>query len=255
MILSGIASIHLASQYLAAAGISFLDKRDDDSHTNLAYSIEDHQIQTWPLSAAHDILALDLIDFSLKWISNSQVLTFDLDGKTHQQVLSWLQETSVNSGLEKEYSYSFHFDLPYGISDYFTFVINRESLELERELRSLAQITIEKALSEQGMDSSIRIWPHHFDTGALAYLPGNNEISIGLGLAIPDSMIDQHYFYISGYRGHEGIDPGSFSSLTNGQWVSQGFKGGVLKAENADEEDVHQFFREAFNAFSQLNGS
>ena len=32
--------IHLAAQYLAAAGISFLEKRDDDSHTNLGFNIE-----------------------------------------------------------------------------------------------------------------------------------------------------------------------------------------------------------------------
>ena len=246
-------NIHLASQYLAAAGISFLDKRDDDSHTNLGYSIKDHQIQTWPLSAAHDMLALDLTDFSLKWISGAQALSFKLDGKTHEQVLSWLQETSNNLGLEEKYTYSFHYELPYGISEDFKFEINAEGLELERKLRSQAQTTIQRILSEHDMESTIRIWPHHLDTGALAYLPDNNEISIGLGLAIPDSMIDQHYFYISGYRGHDSIDPGSFSSLTQGKWVSQGFKGGVLRAENTDEGIVLQFFQEALSAFSQLN--
>ena len=246
-------NIHLASQYLAAAGISFLDKEDDDSHTNLGYSVKDHQIQTWPLSATHDILALDLKDFSLKWISGAQVLSFKLDGKNHEQVLSWLQETSNNSGLEEKYTFSFHYDLPYSISEDFKFEINADGLELERKLRSLAHTTIKRTLSEHDMESTIRIWPHHFDTGALVYLPDNNEISIGLGLAIPDSMIDQHYFYISGYRGHDSIDPGSISSLTHGKWVSQGFKGGVLKAENTDEEIVIQFFREALSAFSQLN--
>ena len=252
---TGVATIHLASQYLAAASISFLEKRDDDSHTNLAYSTMEHQIQTWPLSASKDFMTLDLLDFSLKWMSDSGEETLGLNGRTHLQVLTWLQETSFKAGLEKKYHYSFHYDLPYTISDDYIFEINEDSLKIERELRTLAQNTIEKAMNEHGMDSSIRIWPHHFDTGALAYLPDSNEISVGLGLAIPDTMIDQHYFYISGYRGHESIDPDSFSATTHGKWISDGFKGGVLRAEQVDEESVVQFFREAFNAFSLLNSS
>lgn len=251
MMNSNLASIHLACQYLAAAGISFLEKRDDDSHTNLGYSVAKHHIQSWPLTDTQNYLALDLIDFTLKWFSKSEVHKFDLAGSTHKQALSWIQETSAHSGLAKKYNYSFHYDLPYNIGEDHTFEINEESLALERELRTLAQTAIQRTLSEHHMESPIRIWPHHFDTGALAYLPENERISVGLGLAIPDSLVDQHYFYISGYLGHESIDPGSFRSLTNGRWVSDGFKGGVLPAENVDEDVVLQFFHEAIASLAQ----
>ena len=42
--------MHLAAQYLAAAGISFLEKKDDDSHTNLGFSIKDQCLYTHTLS-------------------------------------------------------------------------------------------------------------------------------------------------------------------------------------------------------------
>ena len=251
----GVFTIHLAAQYLAAAGISFVDKKEDDSHTNLGYSLEKHQIQTWPLNESQDYLALDLIDFTLKWGSNSNVRNFELSGSTHQQAKTWIQESSGHSGLVKPYNYSFHYNLPYGISENHTFEIDQDSLALERELRSLAQTAILKTLSDYNMESSIRIWPHHFDTGALAYLPDYEQISIGLGLAIPDSLVDEHYFYISGYRNQESIDPSSFRSLAYGRWVSGGFIGGVLPAKNVDETTALQFFQEAIGLFVQADSS
>ena len=244
-------NIHLAAQYLAAAGISFLEKRDDDSHTNLAYSIADHQIRTRPLNASHDFLALDLKDFSLKWISDTISSSVELDGKNHAQVLTWISDIAKKSGIEKAYEYQFHYDLPYGIDEDFIFKHDGEILSLERKLRSLAQSILQTILSEYKMESEIRIWPHHFDTGALVFV-NHNGVSIGLGLAIPDSLVDQHYFYINAYRGHVSIDPGQFDPLSRGKWIKDGFKGGVLASENADEERVIRFFQEAIGSYLTL---
>ena len=36
--------MHIAAQYLAAAGISFLEKQPDDSHTNVGFSVEDRTL-------------------------------------------------------------------------------------------------------------------------------------------------------------------------------------------------------------------
>ena len=242
-------NIHLAAQYLAAAGISFLEKRDDDSHTNLGYSPSDHQIRTWPLNPSKDCLALDLKDFSLKWISETVSASFGLDGNYHAQVLSWIRDISQRSGIDKAYEYKFHYKLPYDIDKDFKFKRNNEILALERKQRSLAQKTIQAVLSEYKLESEIRVWPHHFDTGALASVANNNDLTIGLGLAIPDSLVDQHYFYISGNRGHENIDPGQFEPLSQGKWISDGFKGGILASENVDEANVIDFFKQAIRSY------
>ena len=41
--------MHIAAQYLAAAGISILEKQPDDSHTNVGFSVEDRTLFTRPL--------------------------------------------------------------------------------------------------------------------------------------------------------------------------------------------------------------
>ena len=79
--------MHLAAQYLAAAGISFVEKKADDSHTNLGWSIDKQRLETHSLSTDGDVLALNYNTFSLEWDSLENNASFALDGKTHQQVL------------------------------------------------------------------------------------------------------------------------------------------------------------------------
>jgi hypothetical protein len=46
--------MYLLAQYLAAAGISFLEKKDDDSHSNLGFSIENSSMYSRPLNENGD---------------------------------------------------------------------------------------------------------------------------------------------------------------------------------------------------------
>lgn len=240
--------MHLASQYLAAAGISFVEKKADDSHTNLGWSIEKQQLETHPLSKDGDVLALNYNTFSLEWNSPKNNASFMMDGKTHQQVLEWLTNTA-NSFLNKKYTYDFHYELPYSIDDSFTF--NRDASQLKElsNLRTLAQASLEKTLQETGLKSDIRIWPHHFDSGA--YVSVTSKLSIGFGLAIPDDLVNDHYFYISGYEGHNRLDTSEFDSLLLGEWKNEGFKGAVLPATKINEEQAIQFFTEAINIYKK----
>ena len=112
--------MHLAVQYLAAAGISFVAKKDDDSHTNVGFSIEKTCMETHPISENGDILSLDYKYFSLNWNSKSGSISFPLDGATHADILNWLKETS-KTFINKSYSYEFHYDLPYEMTDDFKF--------------------------------------------------------------------------------------------------------------------------------------
>ena len=242
---SGIEQIHLAAQYLAAAGISFLSKKEDDSHTNLGYSPESAQMTSRKLNKSGDYLALDLKHFSLNYISPSSVSELELDGWSHHHVLNWIKQITTEKGFSKEYEYQFHYTLPYQIED--NFVFNRKPKVLAREvsLRNLAMDTIRTVLEKNSMKSEIRIWPHHLDTGAFALLPDSEEISIGLGLAIPDQHVEEHYFYVSGYRGRESIETSSFEPLSLGNWCQNGFKGAIFKASEADERSLVRFFTEA----------
>lgn len=84
--------MHLAAQYLAAAGINFVPKKEDDSHTNLGFSIEKQRLETHPLSENGDLLSLDYNSFSLQWDSQNDVERLLLDGVRHETVLHWLND-------------------------------------------------------------------------------------------------------------------------------------------------------------------
>ncbi|SIR33641.1 hypothetical protein [Maribacter ulvicola] len=244
--------MHLAAQYLAAAGISFLTKKDDDSHTNLGWSIEKQQLETHPLSSKGDILSLNYNTFSLEWNVSNNNASFLLDGKTHQQVLQWLEETS-RLFLNKAYTYDFHYNLPYSIDATYTFKLNVPELKYLAALRTLAQSSVVKTLNTTDLESSIRVWPHHFDLGAYASLA--HKVSVGFGLAIPDDIINEHYFYISGYGEQGSLDTNNFEILSLGEWKNTSFKGAVLPVANVNEKEVLQFFAEAIGSYTKTTGA
>ncbi len=242
--------MHLAAQYLAAAGISFVAKKDDDSHTNLGFSIETSRMETHPLSENGDILSLDYKNFSLNWRSENGSTSFPLDGVTHADVLSWLKESS-KTFLNKSYAYELHYDLPYEISDDFKFELDDTNRLAELlQLRILAQSTLQEILNEGNLESPIRVWPHHFDSGAYANL--DKDIAIGFGLAVPDTMCTEHYFYISGYKAHAALSTEGFSALSNGKWKNDGFKGAVLSAASIDTSKAVLFFKEAIEMYKTV---
>ena len=238
--------MHLAAQYLAAAGISFLEKESDDSHTNLGFNTESGCLSTHPLSDNGDVLCLDYEKFALEWTSNKGTTTFELDGAMHAEVLNWLEDTS-KARLNKTYHYEFHYDLPYSIAHSFTFeLLDTYRLMELKDLRALAQLVLENIDKQYNLNTSIRIWPHHFDTGIYSPLP-DSDITIGLGLAIPDQISNKHYLYISGYKNGNTIATSKLPKLASGEWKSDGFTGAILNADNLLESDGVAFFKEAIN--------
>ncbi len=246
--------MHLAAQYLAAAGISFLPKKEDDSHTNLGFDTKNGRLITRPLDKPGHVLALNYQAFSLEWLDREGVLEeFPLDGKTHANVLGWLQNSSKMVSEEDAYRYEFHYQLPYTITDSFKFQLEDKAVLFQLlELRILAQNSIQSFLEVLGLESEVRIWPHHFDTGAFALLNESDGMALGLGLAIPDTLCEVHYFYMSAYRGHEAISPEGLKPLRLGKWVSRDFKGAILPADSLELAAVEEFFKEAYFSLSSL---
>ena len=172
-----------------------------------------------------------------------------LDGATHRQVLEWVQRVSEAS-LQKNYDYAFHYDLPYQIEDNFTFkLLDENRLRELLHLRILAQYTLEKILEDNRLQSPIRVWPHHFDTGAFSDLDNGSGVSIGMGLAVPDTLCNDHYFYISGYNENGALDTSNFDELSNGDWKNESFKGAILPVSDVLESEPVQFFQEAIDSY------
>lgn len=243
--------MYLAAQYLAAAGISFLDKKEDDSHTNLQFISENASLNSRPLNEQDNVLSLNYERFTLEWKNPVATSSLRLDGSTHRHIVDWIDVKASDASIAVPYKYNFHYDLPYNIKDNFTFkLLDSNRLSELTHLRILAQLVLEKFLNNQGLISEIRVWPHHFDTGAYATTDKKLIDAVGLGLAIPDAIVGEHYFYISGYKNNKAIDPGGMAPLVHGHWHNKGFVGAVLPAMGATVQEALAFFEDAFRSLS-----
>lgn len=242
--------VHLAAQYLAMAGKSFLLPKADDSHTNIGFMPETQTLETLPLHPSGQKLVFDYSDFSLKWEANV-THSFPLDGKSHSDVVAWINAMVTLSPLIQRYDYELHYELPYSALGDFKFELADPSqLKELLSLRKLGHTVLQSFLERENLPSDICIWPHHFDTGASVPLNDGTGKSIGLGLAIPDSICNEHYFYISGYQGHNPLDVSNFNALTHGTWDPKQLKGALLPASNRDTKGAVQFFQEAFMMYT-----
>lgn len=238
-----IEQIHLASQYLAAAGISFLPKQDDDSHTNFGWDVNNSRLSTHSFGSDNSQIGLNFKTGELEWLKGNAITSkISLNGSTHSEVLTWINDASVQSGLGKGYDYNFHYELPYpALQDNDSFKIDlNDSAEYAKQL-STANTAMETFLAENKLSSPIRVWPHHFDLGIYA------ELSEGLftaaGLAVPDTMVDELYFYASAYKKNEEVPTDSFSGLKLGEWRKD-WQGATLPSAKIGAEDALTFLNE-----------
>ncbi|WP_299186929.1 hypothetical protein [uncultured Aquimarina sp.] len=240
--------MHLAAQYLAAAGISFVEKKDDDSHTNLGFSVEKGTLYTRELDNKSIVLSLSYDLFTLEWNDAGTKNILRLDGTTHAEVLQWINRMVSSSNISVPYSYDIHYELPYQINDDYVFKLQDVSaLQQLKENRILAHTILREFLDNNKLNSEIRIWPHHFDTGAFTSLENDSGLAIGLGMAIPDIISHQYYLYISGYKNNNTINVTDFNKLSLGEWKSKGFIGAILNVNGIIKSDGVSFFEQVMN--------
>lgn len=242
--------LHLASQYLAAFGINYIDPKPDDSHTNLDWEASNSRL----ISRANDQaiqLSLDYKTFSLSGLKDGDVVDqLLLDGKTHSEVLGWINQFTASNQLEKPMKYELHYELPYPpISANYKFELtSTEELEQLADQLSRAKTGFEKFLASNNLISEIRVWPHHFDLGIYAQLA--NQLYLGGGLAIPDSMSDSLYYYTSGWKNGEAIDTSNFKELSEGKWMSPEWNGGLLASSvGQDHDQIVSFLNDSYTEF------
>lgn len=239
--------MHLACQFLAAAGKNFLEPQLDDSHTNLGFNSDLNQFESRPLVKSGTKLAFNLKRFALLW-TNTDEPEIVLQGKTHGEIVMLLKDAAQRLGFTSTYHFNLHYDLPFEFDGNYHFEL-KSKMELEKIItrRQLANRSLQEFLTTKSLCGAIRVWPHHFDTGAFVVLDDGSGKSVGMGMAIPDPIIDKHYFYVSGYRGHEAIATTGLEKLSLGQWESENFKGGVLQLDNLGQTEIVAFLEEAFN--------
>jgi hypothetical protein len=250
--------IHQLSQIITKVNRTFVPKEEDDSHTNLYFdSIVRKVYGRWiNTHNGKKILALNLQSFSFEWINDALgvIQSHVILNKTSVEI-----EQSISNGLseigleENDFRKRLHFEIteyPF-LNESFSNIDANDLTQWEyyRALANQACFALLGLLQAQG---EIRIWPHHFDTGI--YVEPKNNLSLGFGLAMEDSMVGNPYFYFSGNGQNEHtINYSNTSHLTAGHWViNDHWKGATLplpELTNDDSKTINMFFKEVTKWF------
>ena len=243
-----ILQLHTAVQYISTAGKNYVAHKADDSHTNSGWNPETSSFYSWPFTTGGS-LSFHTKRMELEWIGDVPG-TFALIGRTHAEVIRWLEEMSLKNSLKK-FVFNLHYDLGFVIEDDFKFVAqDPDFIDAHAECRTASLHACNEVLRQMDLTSDVRTWPHHFDTGAFSTFP-EDDFSFGFGLAIPDALSEDFYLYCSAYKGNEGVETNNLPTLSKGEWKQGNWKGALLTASNLRRSDFHLFFFESIDAFKQ----
>ncbi len=259
---------HHAAQFLAAVGQHLLSHEVDDSHTNLGW--ESHRqvfVGRWIEEKIR--LGLDYRQFALFFENqdNKTLASFSLAGKTKGAAWTWLKASLNSWGFPgNELSAIDHYDLPEHALDKEQTSFDDIPTEYRQELQRYRQNTQAALLSvaKQSPDwaSAIRTWPHHYDSAILLEVvkddSGQLQASVGVGLAIPDSVADSYYFYVSPWRRDTTLSLDALPPLSYGHWQTNSFTGAVLPlselvaSTDDQQKQLSTFLSEAIDASLEL---
>jgi len=196
--------LHWASQLMSAAADAKMEKAADDSHSNLAWRIENSSLE------GRTGITLNVPTFSIEYQND----VFELRGKTLSDAKVWLEQILDSEVTFRDYEMPEH-----SVAKDAPFSPNESHLN---DIAKWLSFGLE-ALQPHG---ECRVWPHHFDLGF--WNPGEQDgKSIGGGFSIGDNHFDQPYFYVNPY----GIDrPENLPQLKYGHWTEK-WTGAVFTAD------------------------
>ena len=228
---------HHAAQFIAMAGRHLIPRQPDDSNTSMQYLPEQELLAGNELSNGLR-LALQLSDLKLCLLDHDGNCKnkISLNGKSKQMVFEELKEMLAGLGLNvSKFKNELHYETPpHKLDKGAAFSVNDKKHFKESTIcRHNAEIVINEIAGEYDNAEPVRIWPHHFDTGTFIAVANNDKgelsKSIGLGWAIPDSMIDEPYYYLSFWSEEplEGFD--NPAPLNAGKWLMPDWNGAILR--------------------------
>lgn len=235
--------LHLAAQYLSAAGICYVNHQEDDSHTNLGWDSEKKKLLTHAFGSKKHQLAISLELRQLEWLENGSLKNaISLVESTHLEILNWINDQVLKQGLP-EYLYEFHYELPYPpIEDNHRYRFDSVEISELAGKWDIGLNAFQQFLGELKWSSPIRIWSHHFDLGFYVQIDRTGKLFMGAGLAVPDTLVDDLYFYVSGWKKGQAVETKSFGVLDIGEWRSD-WDGATLAAANMNENLVNLFLK------------
>lgn len=232
--------LHQAVQLLAACGISFLEKRADDSHTNMAWKSEISGFVSSAFGPENNLsLALNCAGLKYLFSAGDKITEFALAGMTENKAVEWLKKILTVNGMDiSRFTTDKHYEIPAvpqaagAPYDMFSETVFEEMAGyFEQAGKLLSRIAV-------GQDnvSPVRCWPHHFDLAMLITLEAHENPekmkSVGLGLSPGDASYDQPYFYVSPWPYPEKSMLKNNELPAAGFWHIEGFTSAILLAED-----------------------
>ncbi len=232
-----IKEMHHAALFVGMLGEAFLPKANDDSQSNLEWlpkqqAMAGHQVQKSRAQMTYD-------DWNLQLLGANDLLLGSIDptGKTKDELLQWFREQLQKTPFPpQQYDYFSHFSLPDHSLDHGQ-AFAPISQEIRRELalyRQNAHWVLNQTIQPFSKASTVRTWPHHFDTGSVIALefsegPDTPTSTIGIGWAIADEAIDVPYFYINHWKKGATIHYDNLPDLPDGcRWHQGNWTGPIL---------------------------
>lgn len=254
---------HRAIQNVSAVGRRFSPTSRNDEHATLQWvpglsRLVSKWVKgtiTFRSSICFDTFSIFLVDEKVTTLAE-----FELQGKTHRQLMIWLEEQIGKLGLAAS---NLAMKLPYELPNYESnskvpFQINDMLFASELGRYYHDAYIVLRRLKEELKLGEIVTWPHHFDL-ALDYVikdSGDPETTtkIGMGLSPGDETIEIPYFYVNTWP-H--VDVNKCEKLHKGRWVSDEWTGAILMASELIESDnqeaeVEAFYRESSEQLLQL---
>lgn len=228
---------HHAAQFIALVGRHLIPKEADDSNTNMQYLPDREWLIGNELPGGMRI-ALSLPDLKLIILDkqNHRRSELVLAGKSKKQVFDQLKQNLSDLGLDvSKFTNELHYTLPDHELDKNASFATSDKKYIQENIfhRHNAEIVLIEIAAKYKKAELVRIWPHHFDTGSFVSLSysadGGVSKSIGLGWAIPDSMVNEPYYYLSYWSESPVEDFNDLPDPEAGEWIRSGWHGGVAK--------------------------
>lgn len=242
--------LHWATQFIAVAGQSFADPKDDDSHRAMTWDANRHAFIGEPFAGGYPFrVAVRPADLVLQLVDQTDepLGSLPLVGVTMQEGYEWLATGLAHymGGLPE--LGRLDFELPeHPVANGAPFSDGRddELRVLSALFRSAAGL-LEALAAPDESASEVRCWPHHFDIATLVTIEAEEDAhsskTIGIGMAPMGGGYDGWYWYVTPWPSPDVSDLPELGGV--GQWHTEGWVGAVLDGNVVVEADAP--FREA----------
>jgi hypothetical protein len=218
--------LHHAVQIAAEVGKSWAAPQPDDSHSNFEW--RDGFLLGAVVAAPRPFrAALRPHDLALRLVAEDGAVLAAraLAGATATEALNWVRaQAALFAGTGERQPSVPAPDLPaHPVAEGAAFAVrDRDAWAALARLLAGADSVLRAVQASTPDAAAVRLWPHHFDIATLiAPEPGR---SIGVGLAVPDTIDASGYWYVSPWAAEKmpAAAAAGWPSLANGRFVPRG---------------------------------